>query len=142
MPAFPADRISDNQARVLYQYLVSSFDNPAAGQPDDGNSEGYGMGPGMMGGNHGGYGMMPGYGTGFGAAPPNTGRPLDAEQAGEAVENYLKSTRNPNLKIGKIQDKGDRYEVRVETKTGSLVDEILVDKNTGQMRSAYQAHGE
>jgi hypothetical protein len=105
---------------------------------------GYGMGPGMMGGGYGGYGMMgPGYGYGYGPQygygqqyrQPST--PLSEDQAKQEVENYLSSTRNPNLKMGKIEDKGNDYEVNIETKDGSLVNQILVNKDTGWMRSAY-----
>jgi hypothetical protein len=98
------------------------------------------MGPGMMGRGMMGRGMMgPGYGPQYGYGqqyqqPPN---PLDKEQAKQEVENYLRSTRNPNLKMGKIEEKGNDYEVRIETKDGSLADKILVNKDTGWMRSAY-----
>ena len=113
---------------------------------------GYGMGPGMMGGGWGGYGMGPGMmGPGYGYGPrygygPQYGyggqyqqpqKPLDQDQAKQEVEDYLKSTRNPNLKMGKIEDKGNDYEVDIETKDGSLVNKVLVDKATGRMRSAY-----
>ena len=110
---------------------------------------GYGMGPGMMGPGYGyGYGMgpgmmQPGYGYGYGpqygygqqyGQPP---KPLTENQARQEVENYLSSTRNPNLKMGKIEDKGNDYEVNIETKDGSLANKILVNKDTGWMRSAY-----
>jgi hypothetical protein len=108
---------------------------------------GYGMGPGMMGPGYGygmGPGMMgPGYGYGYGPQygygqqyqqPSN---PLSEDQAKQEVENYLSSTRNPNLKIGKIEDKGNDNEVNIETKDGSLANKILVNKDTGWMRSAY-----
>ncbi len=98
---------------------------------------GYGMGPGMMGRGYGGYGMGPGYGGQYGPRYQQPQKPLDEKQAREEAEDYLKSTRNPNLKVGKIQDKGDQYEVSIETKEGSLVDKILVDKDTGSMRSTY-----
>jgi hypothetical protein len=98
---------------------------------------GYGMGPGMMGRGYGGYGMGPGYGGQYGPRYQQPQKPLDEKQAMEEAEDYLKSTRNPNLKLGKIEDKGDQYEVSIETKEGSLVDKILVDKDTGWMRSAY-----
>ena len=106
---------------------------------------GYGMGPGMMGPGYGmGPGMMgPGYGYGYGPQygygqqyrQPST--PLSEDQAKQEVGNYLSSTRNPNLKMGKIEDKGNDYEVNIETKDGSLVNKILVNKDTGWMRSAY-----
>jgi hypothetical protein len=108
---------------------------------------GYGMGPGMMGPGYGyGYGMGPGmmgpgygwqYGPGYGPQNEQPQKPLDKEQAKQQVENYLKSTRNPNLKLGKIEEKGNDYVVDIETKGGSLVDKLLVSKDTGWMRSAY-----
>ncbi|MEJ2725129.1 MAG: cytochrome c [Deltaproteobacteria bacterium] len=133
MPAFPPQRISDEQARDLYQYLVTVLGSPTQGRP----GAGYGMGPGM-GGGYGGYGMGPGYGGQYGPQqyqkPP---KPLDEQQAKQEVENYLKSTRNPNLKVGKIEEKGNDYVVNIETKDGSLVDKILVNKDTGRMAPAY-----
>jgi hypothetical protein len=113
-----------------------------------GRGYGYGMGPGMMGHGHMmGPGMMgPGYGygnrprSGYGYGPPQQqqpSEPLSKDQARQEVENYLSATRNPNLKTGKIEDKGNDYEVNIETKDGSLVNKILVNKDTGWMRSAY-----
>jgi hypothetical protein len=144
MPAFPPQTISDEQARDLYQYLVAVLGSPAQGGPGPGYGmgRGYGMGPGMMGRGYGGYGMGSGYGGQYGRPYQELQKPLDEQQARQEVQNYLKSTRNPNLKVGKIEEKGDHYEVNVETKEGSLVDKILVDKNTGHMRSAYQVGGQ
>ena len=111
---------------------------------------GYGMmGPGMMGRGYGmmgpgmmyrGYGMGPGmmgYGYGYG---PQYGRqqgPVDEKDVKKMMEDYLKSTGNPNLKLGKIEDKGDFFEAEIKTKNGDLVDKIVIDKKTGWMRSAY-----
>ena len=117
--------------------------------PGYGMGSGYGMGPGMMGPGYGygmGPGMMgPGYGYGYGPQygygpsqqPQQASKPLSEDQAKQEVENYLASTRNPNLKIGNVEDKGNDYEVNIETKDGSLVNKILVNKDTGWMRSAY-----
>jgi len=131
---------------------------PTAGkaQMGPGYGYGYGMGPGMMYGGYGcGYGpgmMEPGYGYGRGVGSGMMGRgygyqygpqyqqpqkPLDEKDTRTILENYLKSTRNPNLKLGKIEDKGNAFEGEILTQKGSLVDEILVDKNTGWMRSVY-----
>jgi hypothetical protein len=98
---------------------------------------GYGMGPGMMGpGYGGGPGMMgPRYGYGPQYQPPQ--KPLEEKDAKGMVENYLRSTRNPNLKLGKIEDKGPYFEAEILTKEGSLADKLAVDKNTGWMRSIY-----
>jgi hypothetical protein len=91
---------------------------------------GYGMGPGMMGY---GYGMGPGYGGRYGQSE----RSLDKDQAKREVEDYLKATRNPNLKVGEVQEKGNDYEVNIVTKEGSLVNKLLVNKDTGWMQPAY-----
>ena len=107
---------------------------------------GYGMGPGMMYPRYGygGYGVGPGMmGYGYGMGPGYGGRyrqsekPLDKDQAKEEVEDYLNAARNPNLKIGEIQEKGNDYEVNIVTKDGSLVNKLLVNKDTGWMRPAY-----
>jgi len=112
---------------------------PGMGQ---GYGPGYGMGPGMMGPGYG-YGQQYGpqygrqYGPQYGRQYQQSQKPLDRNQAKHEVENYLGSMRNPNLKLGKIDEKGNNYQINIVTKDGSLVDKILVDKNTGWMRSAY-----
>ena len=97
------------------------------------------MGPGMMGpgyGYHMGPGMMgPGYGYGPPCQQPQ--KPMTKKDAEALVQNYLKSTGNPNLKLGEIKDERSAYEVAIVTKDNSLVDKILVDKRTGWMRSVY-----
>jgi Heavy-metal resistance len=110
-----------------------------------GRRHGYGMGPGMMGP---GYGMGSGYGRGpgsMGRAPgqgemrPESNRlenPLQEDGARAVVENYLQSTRNPKLKLGKITEQSDAFEAEIVTKEGSLVDKLLVDKSTGWMHPA------
>jgi Spy/CpxP family protein refolding chaperone len=122
---------------------------------------GYGMGPGMMGPGYG-YGMGPGMmGPGYGRGPemmgPGWGRgmnpygydrddqlqsgrhmgPLGKKDAEKIVENYIQSTRNPNLKLGKIEDAGNAFRAQIVTKDNSLVDEVLIDKDSGYMRPAY-----
>ena len=109
---------------------------------------GYGMGPGMMGP---GYGRTPGRmdrGWGRGMSSGGSGRdypqqyrqgkgPLEENDARAIVENYIQSTRNPNLRLGKIEDTGDDFKVEIVTKDDSIVDEVLVDKSGGWMRPAY-----
>ncbi|MGW8186570.1 MAG: periplasmic heavy metal sensor [Desulfobacterales bacterium] len=108
---------------------------------------GYGMGPGRMGR---GYGMGFGYGRGQGTMRrataqgefgPTSGRletPLKEDGARTVVENYLQSTRNPNLKLGKIAEQGDAFEAEIVTKEGSLVDKLLIEKSTGWMHPNNQ----
>jgi hypothetical protein len=97
---------------------------------------GYGMGPGMMGyGYQGGYG--PQYGPPAGPQYQQQGKPLTEKDVKAMLENYVQSTRNPNLKLGKITDKDHYFEAEILTKDNALVDKIIVDKQTGWMRSAY-----
>ncbi|MGA8571592.1 MAG: hypothetical protein ACLP7A_09915 [Desulfobaccales bacterium] len=63
------------------------------------------------------------------------GQPLTADQAKALVEQEI--GRNPNLKTGKVIEKGGNYELDVVTKDGSLVDKIEVNKQTGSVRSIY-----
>lgn len=97
---------------------------------------GYGMGPGMM-----GYGMGPGMmgpGWGYNQQYRQPQGPITEKDAKEIVGNYLNSTRNPNLKLGKIKDEGSDFEAEILTKSnGALVDRVLVDKDTGWLRSVY-----
>ena len=64
-------------------------------------------------------------------------RPLAEKDAVQIVENYIQSTRNPNLKAGKIEDTGDAFKAQIVTKDNSLVEEVLIDKRSGDMRPAY-----
>lgn len=92
---------------------------------------GGGMGPGMMWGYRGGYGPQypPQYRSG--------GKPIDIKEAKSMMKDYLRSSRNPNLKLGKIRDIGNAFEAEILTKKNSLVDKIIIDKQTGWIRSAY-----
>jgi hypothetical protein len=101
------------------------------------------MGPGMMGPGYGrGYGMMgPGYGPQYGQpyGPPyqQPREPMKEKDAQQIVDNYLRATRNPNLKLGKITDKDTYFEAEILTKEGSLADKVAVDKSSGWMQSIY-----
>lgn len=90
------------------------------------------MGPGMM----GGY-----YGYEAGRAHkwqyPPSGKTIDAKEAEAMMKDYLKSSRNPNLKLGKIKDIGDSFEAEILTKKNDLADRILIDKATGYIESSY-----
>jgi hypothetical protein len=117
-----------------------------------GGGQGYGMGSGMMGGRgygsgmmgdrgygYGGMGggMMGGRGYGYGQSYAAPGKPLEMKDAKAMMDDYIKSTRNPNLKLGKIKEKGDSFEAEVVTKSNALVDKVLINKQTGRMSSAY-----
>jgi hypothetical protein len=101
----------------------------------------YDMGPGMMGsGGHQAYGMgadMMNPNDGNGPQHRQNQTYLDSKAADRIFEDYLKSRHNPNLKLGEIKDEGSFFEAKLLTKDNSLVDKLIVDKNTGRMRSAY-----
>lgn len=137
MPPFSADQISDAEAKELHRYLFQegfafSYGPPARYRLGPGM-----MDPGLLGRGLGPSRLGPGYGYLEPYPPQQPRRPLDKKETGDMVEHYLKWLNNPNLKMGTITDKGLYFEAEVVTKNNSLVDKILVDKNTGWMRSAY-----
>jgi hypothetical protein len=52
-----------------------------------------------------------------------------------ALRNY--ATRNPELQVGTVRDKGDAFEADVIGKDKSLVGRVIVEKDTGWIRSTY-----
>ena len=100
-----------------------------------GHGYGYSRGSGMMGGH--GSGMGPGMMGGYGRQPHSPGKSIDAKEAEAMMKDYLKSTRNPNLKLGKIKDAGKVFEAEILTKKDDLVDRVFINKETGSIRSAY-----
>ncbi len=135
-------------AQVLNVILLQSrwhlvmFDHALRMGHGYGFSRGWGMGRGMMGGY--GYGMGPGMmggyfgtGRGYGQQYPLIDRAIDAKEAEAMMNDYLKSSRNPNLKLGKIKDVGKAFEAEILTKKNDLVDRVHIDKTTGYIRSAY-----
>ena len=89
MPAFSMRQISDQQAKMLYRYIISMQSSCpqgaryGQGYGMGGYGCGYGMGPGMMVGYGGGCGMGPdmmgGYGGGYGMGPRRGGYYGNAE---------------------------------------------------------------
>jgi hypothetical protein len=97
----------------------------------------WGMGHGMMGGYGPGYGRGYGMMGGYGRPYLSDGKTIDAKEAEAMMKDYLKSSRNPNLKLGKIKDTGNAFEVEILTKKNDLVDRVHIDKATGYIKSAY-----
>ncbi|MGD8613519.1 MAG: hypothetical protein PVI93_21050, partial [Desulfobacterales bacterium] len=102
---------------------------------------GFDMEPGMM--HYGGYQA---HGMGSSMMGPheenslqrNKNRAYTDKNAAERIfDDYLNSKHNPNLKLGKIKDEGSFFEADLLSRNNSLVDKLIVDKNTGRMRSAY-----
>ena len=84
---------------------------PSSGQYM-GPRKGYGKGPGMMG--HGRGQMQGSQPMGSGPRYSQGQGTLSKEDAGSIVKDYLSSTRNPNLKLGKIKD-ASRCAVAIES---------------------------
>jgi hypothetical protein len=91
-----------------------------------GDSRDYVVGPGMMGQS---YENEPHY--------YQYQKNVDRNSAERIFKNYLNSRHNPNLKVGEIRNGRSSFEADLLTKDNSLVDTLIVDKNTGRIRSAY-----
>ncbi len=110
--------------------------------PFGGDGYGMGRGMGMMGGMM--YGGYSGAGPSFGG-PDNCpyhdltvgAAPITKDEATTILQNHLKWTRNPNLKLGKITENDKGFEAEIVTKDNSLVNKIFIDKETGRARPVY-----
>jgi len=127
-------------ALLLFQHPVA-LQAMDSGMMDSGGYRGYNMGPEMMGsGGYQDYGMGPGMmGPGYdnGSHYSQNQNKLDRQDAEKIFADYLDARHNPNLKLGKIKDEGSYFEANLLTQNDSLVDRLLVDKDTGRIRSAY-----
>jgi hypothetical protein len=115
---------------------------------------GYGMGPGMMGN---GDEATPGYGMGYGMGPgmmgqgramtgrgqgmmgqgmPGGGAAFSVDGVKAMMERRLEWSGNPNIKLGKVEEKDDTMTAEIVTKDGSLVQRFVFDRKTGGMRRA------
>ena len=128
------------------------------GMMGPGMMHGRGMGPGMMGPGmmHGrgmGPGMMHGYqgrGMGSGMMQERWGRgqygpnrqqqqqqmgSLDKSTARSLAENFVAG--NPNLKVDEVTEKDNYFVATVVTRDGSMVEKLMIDKETGWMKKQY-----
>ena len=60
---------------------------------------------------------------------------LKKDTARDLDENYVAG--NPNLKVGEIEEHVATYTASIVTKDGSLVEKLVIDKNTGWMKRKY-----
>jgi len=60
--------------------------------------------------------------------PCQPGKTIDAKRSRAMMRDYLKSSRNPNLKLGKIKDRGNAFEAEILTKKTISVDRVHIDK--------------
>jgi hypothetical protein len=112
-----------------------------SGMMNSGGYRGYDMGPGMM--RYGGYQA---HGMDSSTMHPSEENSLQSGQnraytdkntAERIFGDYLNSKHNPNLKLGKIKDEGSFFEVDLLTRDHSLVGKLMVDKDTGHLRSIF-----
>jgi hypothetical protein len=106
------------------------------GQPGQGMTGcpmmGHGMGPGMMGQGMSAGMMGPGMTRGMGVLPQD----LSVENVQHMLEHQLAWQGNPNLKLGKVEEKDeDTIVAEIVTQDGSLVQRLQVDRHTGMMQS-------
>jgi len=89
------------------------------------------MQPGMM-GNMTQPGMM---GQGMHGNVSSLQAPLTKDDVRVLMEYKLRFfIRNPNLKLGKIKETEEGFEVQIVTRDDSLVNQFVIDKNTGIMK--------
>ncbi|MEG3617652.1 hypothetical protein V5T82_04210 [Magnetovibrio sp. PR-2] len=100
-------------------------------------------GGGMMGQGHMGQGQMPMMGQGMMGRGMGSGmmqslpQDLSVEDAKHMLEHRFTGNSNPNVKVGKVEEKDDDTIVgEIVTKDGSLVQSLEVDRHTGMMRPA------
>jgi hypothetical protein len=81
-------------------------------------------------GMHGGWGR--------GQDPRGRARemaPMEKDEVRVLIRNY--TAGNPNLKVGEIAEQEEVFVAEVVTQDGSLVEKLVVDKQTGWMRRKY-----
>jgi hypothetical protein len=114
-----------NSGHMGYRGHMDTYDNSR-------NDQGW-----MHRGYDGGYGQGRGYCWNNQTADERVGV-TSADQARAEVEEYLSTSRNPNLKTGEITEKENSFEVDIVTKDGSLADKWIVEKQTGRLYPAYR----
>jgi hypothetical protein len=131
---------------ALATVLTVSVVKPAIAHGPESQGSGLGqmpgMGQGMMGQGHmpmmgqGMMGQMPMMGgSGYGQMQPLR-RDLTTDEVKHMMEHRVDWAGNPNLKVGRITEKGtDTIVTEIVTKDGSLVRKIEVDRHTGHMQA-------
>lgn len=73
----------------------------------------------------------------FASTMPSFAQPVRTAAEAEAAIRALLASRRSPLTVGTVREAGRSYEVEVSTAKGTLVDRLLVDKASGQVRSLY-----
>ncbi len=59
------------------------------------------------------------------------------KDAQKIAQDYLSHLGNPYLKQGKLVEKDSEFEIQIVTKDNSLVEKLLIDKQSGWTRVVY-----
>jgi len=62
---------------------------------------------------------------------------LTRDDVEHIVEDYLAHTGNPNLKMGKITETEQEFEIEIITQENSLVERLIIDRGTGRLNITY-----
>lgn len=68
---------------------------------------------------------------------PSLEEPVTMDQARYLVENYIYLLGNSDLKPGKIIEKDNEFDAEIITKDGSSLGMLVIDKQTGVIKSPY-----
>jgi hypothetical protein len=105
------------------------------GMGHTGSWSGHNMGPRMSMGCCGSCGQMMQHTGGYYGT--SRAEQLTKNDTENMVRDYLYRLGNPNLKQGKVRETDHEFEVEIVTKDNSLVEKLLIDKQTGWMRLTY-----
>ncbi|MDH5186184.1 MAG: hypothetical protein OEZ20_03280 [candidate division WOR-3 bacterium] len=64
-------------------------------------------------------------------------KPLTRSDAKEIGKEYLRYWNNPNLKLGKLNENKNEFEIQIVAKDNSLVQKLLIDKQNRTTRIVY-----
>jgi len=62
---------------------------------------------------------------------------LIRDDAEHIVEDYLAEVGNPNLKMGRITETEQEFQIEIVTQDNSLVERLIIDRETGRLNITY-----
>jgi hypothetical protein len=73
----------------------------------------------------------------FDKKSPKQEEPVTMDQARTLADSYINSLEISGLKHGRIIEKDDEFEAEIITKEGSLLGMLIIDKQTGVIKSPF-----
>jgi hypothetical protein len=68
---------------------------------------------------------------------PKQKEPVTMDQARSLVDDYIYFLETPDLKCGKIIEKDNEFDAEIFTKDGSFLGMLIIDKQTGLIKSSF-----